>query len=218
MMAEAEKSKEINYLRKLVVPLIAGGIAGIVSSMGVMAVMDGALGDDVSPSRMIAAVVGAVYVVIAIGVGVGAASPALGEKYLNTEDADEIREMRSMLMSSACAMTLWGVALIVLAMAAPEGPIAAEIALAVSIVTLLTGGWFAWRAHKASDELFASLNLESTAWAYSFTALIGGGWMVGAHLEMIPALAPLDWLSLIYIVALVSSFIGAGRRGMLKVR
>ena len=43
MMADAGKPQKSKFMRKLVIPLIAGGIAGLVSSMAVMAVMDGAL-------------------------------------------------------------------------------------------------------------------------------------------------------------------------------
>ncbi len=218
MMNEAEQTTEISFMRKLVVPLIAGGLAGTLTSAGVLFYMDGAFGEAVSLSRQIAAAVGALYMVIAIGVGVGAASPALGEKYLNTDDADEIREMRTVLMNSGAAMALWGAALLILALAAPDGPIATTIALATSVVLLAIGSWLGWRAHNASDELFVAVNMEATVWSYVGTVLIGGGCMVGAHLELMPALAPLDWLTLFYVVALAASFISSGRRGMLKIK
>ena len=218
MMTVAKEKNKIPFTRKLVIPLIAGGLAGFLASIGVTSFMDGWFGDDVSVSRTIAAVVGVLYMVIAIGVGVGAASPALGDKYLNTEDADEILEMRNMLMTSGAAMALFGAALILLAMAAPEGPIAARFALIGSAALFVVGGWLGWRSHKASDELFTAVNLEATAWAYAGTVIIGGGWAVGAHLGFAAPFAPLDWVTMFYIVALASSFIASGRRGMLKLK
>ncbi|MEL6529752.1 MAG: hypothetical protein AAGK01_03965 [Pseudomonadota bacterium] len=217
-MTETKSKSEVSFMRKLVIPMIAGGLAGFAVSFGIIFYMDGAFGSDASISREIAAIVGGLYLVIAIGVGVGAASPALGEKYLNTDDAEEILEMRTVLMNSAAAMTLWGVALIVLALAAPAGPIPVMMALVSAIVLFVAGSWLAWRSHKASDELFAAVNIEASMWAYVGTVLIGGSWMVGAHLQLVPALAPIDWLTLFYVVALAASFIASGRRGMLKIK
>jgi len=126
--------------------------------------------------------------------------------------------MRSVLLNSGAAMALWGGALIILAFAAPAGPITTIIALIASILLFAVGGWLGWRSHKASDELFVAVNMEATVWAYVGTFLIGGGCMVGAHLEFMPTLAPLDWLTLFYVVGLAASFISSGRRGMLKIK
>lgn len=218
MMTEAKQENQIPFMRKLVIPMIAGGLTGFISSFAITYNMDGWFGETASLSRQIAAVVGGLYMVIAIGVGVGAASPALGEKYLNTEDAEEILEMRNVLLNSGAGMALWGAGLILLAFAAPDGPIPSMIALLVAVAMFAVGSWLGWRSHKASDELFVAVNMEATVWAYIGTVIIGGGCMVGAHLGLMPALAPLDWLTLIYVVGLASSFISTGRRGMLKVK
>ena len=218
MMSETKSSPENSAPRKWIVPIIAGGLAGFLSSFFITFNMDGWFGEAASLSRQIAAIVGGLYVIIATGVGVGAASPALGEKYLNTEDADEILEMRTVLMNSGAAMALWGIALMVLAFAAPDGPIPSAIALAVSVTLLLVGAWFGWRSHKVSDELFAAVNLEATAWAYGGTVTIGGGWSIAAHLQMTTPLAPLDWMTLFFAVALIASFVSTGLRGMLKLK
>jgi len=77
MMTEAKQTSEIPFRRKLVIPMIAGGLAGFVSSFAITFNMDGWLGDAASISRQIAAVVGGLYMVIAIGVGVGAASRSI---------------------------------------------------------------------------------------------------------------------------------------------
>ncbi|MEM8725806.1 MAG: hypothetical protein AAGE86_09835 [Pseudomonadota bacterium] len=215
-MTQAKEKSEIPFMRKLVIPLIAGGLIGFISSFAITYNMDGWFSEAASLSRQIAAVVGGLYMVIAIGVGVGAASPSLGEKYLNTEDAEEILEMRNVLLNSGAGMALWGAGLILLAFAAPEGPVPTMIALIGSAAMFTVGTWLGWRAHKASDELLVTVNMEATVWAYVATIVIGGGCMVGAHLQLMPALAPLDWLTLIYVVGLAASFISAGRRGMLK--
>ena len=175
------------------------------------------MSDVLTPSRMIASVVGGLYLMLAIGVGVGAASPALGEKYLNTEDADEIRDQRSSLINSGLAMATWGAALIALASAAPLGPLATELALGFSVVAMAIGSWCAWQSFKASDELMAAVNLEASAITLAMVFLALGGWEIAGHLEIASGPQPLDTLTVFYVLSLLATFIAVGRRGMLKM-
>ncbi len=218
MMAETNNPVEPTFLRKLVIPLIAGTLTGVLSSVAVLTYMDGELGDALTPSRMIAAVVGALYLMIAIGVGVGAASPALGEKYLNMEDAEEIREQRFSLINSGASMALWGAALIALAIAAPVGPLATEIALGFALVAVGIGTWCGWRSYKASDELLVAVNLEASALSLFAVFVALGGWATAAHLELTTGPKPLDVLTAFYVLSLLMAFVAVGRRGMLKIK
>ena len=65
-------------------------------------------------SASIAALVAVLYCVIALGILLGTANPGLGARFLNVEDADELREQKRVLMWSGAAMLLWGVALLAL--------------------------------------------------------------------------------------------------------
>lgn len=218
MMTETDQTHEKpTFPRKMVVPLIAGAIAGVVSAGGVMIFMDAVMSEHITASRMIAASVGALYVLLAIGVGVGAASPALGAKYLNTEDAEEIRDQRTSLINSGVAMATWGAALIALASAAPLGPLSIELTLGFAIVAIGIGSWCAWQSYKASDELMAAVNLEASALSFALVFAALGGWAMAAHLEFSISPEPLDILTVFYVLSLLATFIAVGRRGMLKM-
>ena len=54
--------------------------------------------------------------------------------------------------------------------------------------------------------------------AYYLILLVGGGWAILAHLDFAPPPAPLDWLTMLFGLALVASFVASGRRGMLVPR
>ena len=135
-MSEAKEPKGISPKFKLAIQLIIGAFAGMLTSVGVLFWMEGTIETGLSLSNEIAAVVGALYALIAVGVFIGAMSPALGEKYLNVEDADEIRDQRSMLLYSVVAMATFGIALILLAVAGPAGPISGETALASAVALI----------------------------------------------------------------------------------
>ena len=174
--------------------------------------------EDVPLSNEIAGLVAVIYVLIAALVLAGAASPAMGARILNVEDADEVREMQSQFIPSGIALVLWGIALMALALAAPVGPVAAPVALAFGVAGLLGGVWFAVKSYRAADELMLATNLEAGAILYGLVLLVVGGWAMVAHVGYAAPPAPLDLLTAFYVLAMVASFIAAGRRGMLRLR
>jgi hypothetical protein len=72
--------------------------------------------------------------------------------------------------------------------------------------------------YRHSDELMAAVNLEAGALSYGIVSLVVGMWAMLAHLGYAAAPAPLDLLSLLYVLVLLASFIAVGRRGMLRIR
>ena len=201
--------------RKLFVSLIGGAVVGALMAGFGIELVESRFGEDVDPSRVVAALLGGSYLTMAIGVGAGAVIPTFGAHFLNAEDADELREQRAMLLPAALAMALWGAALLLLVFAEP--PLAGNVEGIVAIILLAGGGLAAWQSHRVSDELFAQVNNESAAFGYHAIVLIGGGWAVAAYFDAVPAWAPLDWISLFYAVGLISAFVVAGRRGMLRL-
>jgi hypothetical protein len=218
MMSEAKEPQGTSPKFKLVIQLIIGAFAGMVTSAGVLFWMEGTIDTGLSLSNEIAAVVGALYALIAVGVFIGAMSPALGEKYLNVEDADEIRDQRTMLLFSVVAMATFGGALILLAIAGPGGPISGEAALATAVALIAAGSWCGWKSYKASDELMLAVNVEGSALSFMLIFLVLGGWAAAAHTGVSVAPAPIDLLTLFYVISLLASFIAIGRRGMIVVR
>jgi hypothetical protein len=218
MTSEDETPATPRWVRKLLIPASIGAVAGFAASAGMMRYIDSAAVGGLNLSATIAALVGVLYAVIGFGIAFGTASPSLGARFLNVEDADELREQKQVLSLSGAAMVLWGAALLALALAAPDGPVPQAAALAIVAGGLLLGTVLSVLVYRASDELMLAVNLEAGALSYGLVLLVVGGWAMLAHLGYLAAPAPLDLLSLFYVLVLLASFIAVGRRGMLQIR
>lgn len=218
MMTDTIEPKKKTWMQRWGIPLIAGGLSGFLSTFVVLQFVDSDTIGGLSLSSEIAILVALVYLLTAMACLIGLASPALGEKFLNVEDADELREQRAQLLNSGIAMLLWAFALAALAFAGPQGLLAPAPVLAGSLAAMGVGLWFAIKSYRLSDELMSAVNTEATALSYYLTFAILGTWATLAHLDYVAAPAPLDLLTTFYVVALVATFIAAGRRGMLNQR
>lgn len=218
MMIEDKSPGTPRWVRKLLIPALIGGVAGFAASAGMMNFLDSQAVGGLSESATIAALVGLVYALIGLGLAIGVASPQLGARFLNVEDADELREQKWMLGLSGVAMFLWGVSLIGLALAAPDGPVPNLVALVIGAGGLVAGSLLSVGVHRACDELMRAINLEAGSLSFGLVLLVAGPWAMLAHLGYAAAPAPLDLLSLFYVLVLAASFITVGRRGMLAPR
>lgn len=218
MMTENESPPATPWLRKLVIPMLVGGVAGFAASFGMMRFIDSDKVGGLGASPTIAALVGVLYVVIAVGILFGTVNPGLGARFLNVEDADELREQKQMLLYSGVAMLLWGAALLALALAAPEGPLPQSIALVIGAGGLVIGSLLSVQVYRISDELMLVVNLEAGALTYGLVLLVVGMWAMLGHLGFVAGPQPLDLLTAFYVLVLVASFIVIGRRGMLTIK
>jgi hypothetical protein len=216
--SKAPQSQTPTWVRKLLVPVLIGGVVGFAASTTALQFIDSSAIGVLGKSSTIAALVGVFYIVIGLGVGLGTASPKVGARFLNVEDADELREQRKLLSYSGAAMVLWGVALVGLALAAPDGPVPQSAALALGAGGLVFGALLSFPVYRLSDELMRAVNLEAGAISYWLVVLVAGGWAMLAHLGYVTLFAPLDLLTLFYVLVLVASIIAVGRRGMLAPR
>jgi hypothetical protein len=203
------------WLRKLVIPGLIGAAAGFAGSAAMLGFIESSAVGGLGVSATIAALVGVLYAVIGLGLAAGLANPKAGARFLNVQDADDLREQRKTLSLSAATMVLWGVSLIALALAAPDGPVPQGAALVVGIGGLVIGTVISVQVNRACDELMRAVNLEAGAIGLALVQLVVGLWAVLAHLGLAAAPQPLDLLSLFYVLLLAASFIAVGRRGML---
>ena len=218
MMTDEKTPATPRWVRKLLIPALIGAVTGYAPAASALHFIYSDTVGGLGKSASIATLVGVLYVLIGFGVGLGAASPKVGARFLNVEDADELREQRKVLTSSGAAMVLWGVALVALAFAAPDGPLPQSVALAVGTGGLIVGTALSIPAYRLSDELMRAVNLEAAALSYAMVLVVAGGWAMLAHLGYAALFAPLDLLTLFYGLVLVASFIAVGRRGMLMPR
>lgn len=218
MTTPNETTATPRWLRKLLIPGLVGAAAGFAAAAGMLRFIDSPAVGGLGISATIAALVAVVYLVIGLGMMLGTASPRVGARFLNVEDADELREQKKMLSLSATAMALWGAALLALALAAPAGPVPQAIALAVGGGGLVIGALLSLLAWRACDELMLAVNREAGALGFALVWLVAGGWAMLAHLGFAAVPAPLDLLTLLYALVMAASFIAVGRRGMLAIR
>lgn len=208
-------NREKSLARRLAVPVIVGAVSGFAATLLFLNLVDGEGARSLGRSREIAGVVGVLYLLIAIGVGVGIASPRVGARFLNVEDADELREQRRMLGYSCVAMAALSGALFVLVLAEPLGPIGGDIAAAGAIGFLLLANVLGLIQARHTDELQRAMSRDSVASAFYLLFVVGGGWALLAHCGLVGTPAPLDWLTMFAVFLLLGCFWQVARRGLL---
>ncbi|WP_285711745.1 hypothetical protein [Erythrobacter oryzae] len=218
MMTDEKSPETPKWVKKLLIPALFGGVAGFATSMAAMQFIDSPAVGGLGKSATIAALVGVLYILIGLAVAVGTASPKAGARFLNVEDADELREQKKVLIWSGGGMVLSGLSLIALALAAPDGPVPQALALALGVGGTVVSILVSVVVYRQSDELMRAVTLEASAIGYALVTLVIGVWAMLAHLGYAAAPAPLDLLTLFQVLVLLASFVAAGRRGMLAPR
>lgn len=204
--------------KKLLFSTGLGAAMGFAGTMGFMHLASsGALGA-MGLSETVAALVGMLYAMVGLAIGVGLARPKAGATYLNVEDAEEIEEQRPMLGYSAATMFAFGAALTIAALGGPAGIVDPAAALVTAIGLLVIGVALSLSSNRYQDELMRALGHEAGAMALALVGVIGGGWALTAHLGFTAGPAPLDWLTMLWSLTMVAAFIVVGKRGMLMPR
>jgi hypothetical protein len=216
--AAGQRPEMPRWVKKLLIPALIGGVVGFFSAMAALQFIEGPAIGGLGESATIAALVGVLYIVIGLSVGLGTASPKVGARFLNVEDADELREQKKVLMWSGSGMVLSGISLMALALAAPDGPVPQAAALALGVGGMVISVAMSVVVYRQCDELMRAVNLEAAAIGYSLVLLVVGLWAMLAHLGYAAAPVPLDLLTLFHVLVLVASFIATARRGMLTPR
>lgn len=90
----------------------------------------------------------------------------------------------------------------------PAGPgVTAALILNVIAAVLVAVRW------QRLDELNRSVARDAGHQAINCLAWVGGTWAMLAHVELMPAPAPLDWLTMIHGFNLVSGLVALARKG-----
>ena len=205
-------------LRKLAVSMMVGAAVGFLGAMAVLHFADRGVLAEAGRSVEIALLVAMLYGATGLMIAAGTLSPAMGAKFLNVEDADELREQRRMLGYSAGSMIALGLALAMVALAAPAGPVSPLASLAGALALFALAVILALRQARHLDELMHAVGREAGANAFYLAVLVGGGWAMLAHLGYAVAPRALDWLTLFAVVMLLGAFWACGRRGLLTPR
>ncbi len=218
MQVADEKAQGRRRLKKTLVALAVGGVAGFLGATLVLRILDADSIPDVGASVEIALLVAMLYVFTGIAVGVGVLSPKVGAKFLNVEDAEELQEQRSMLTYSTFGMIGAGAALGTVALGGEAGVVDPVWALVIYAGLTVLAVWLSLKSWKMQDELMRAVGRETGALSFYLTVGIGGTWALLAHLGFAPAPQPLDWLTMFWSLMLVACFIVIGKRGMMTMR
>ena len=211
----AEKKRKRN---KTIFAVSIGAVFGFLGAMVGLEMADSGMLGEFDPSREIALLVGLVYILTAVAVLFGLASPKAGATFLNVEDAEELREQKSMLGYSGIGMAAAGIALIVVALGGENGAIEPLPALAIYAVLTVVSVAVSLLSRKHQDELMRAIGQECAALAFYLVVFIGGTWALFDHLGLTRGPAALDWLTMFWGLLLLSAFIVTGKRGMLEMR
>lgn len=216
--AELETSEKTRKRKKAIFAASIGAVAGFLGAMAGLELADSGMLGDFDVSREIAMLVGLIYIITAAAVLFGLASPKVGATFLNVEDAEELREQKTMLGYSGAGMASAGIALIVVALGGDGGVLDPLTALGIYVILTVVTVAVSLLSRKHQDELMRAIGQECAALAFYLVVLVGGTWALLDHLGIVPSPAALDWLTMFWGLLLVAAFVGTARRGMLEMR
>jgi hypothetical protein len=208
-------SVQKNPVRTMVLRMLAGAVVGAAAMGLFLAFVGDPLLEMDDPAVALASITGVIYLTTALMVWFGLAVPRVGARFLNVEDAEELREERGKLGTAVFVMLLTGAFLLILALADRIGREASLIASLACLAGIAVGAWLSARRY---DELMRRLGLEAASLTLQLAMLLFGAWAALAQLGYIEWLTPLATVSALAVLQLASSFIVVGRHGMLMPR
>ena len=217
MMAEQDDRRETKPIKWYF--FLAMGLSGALAGYVTTKLMTGGTDGeplDVSLSVIAALLVGFILLICLVIVAVGFLFPRAGLAMKMYEDLEQWEDERTMMGLSGLGGGAYALALILLALVEPLGLEGDNRVLAAFGVLVAIFLFSCVRVLREYDELWLGINAESCVVAFYLTMGVGGLWSALAHLEMIPALAPLDWITLLTATSLIGSIWSTWRRGMLK--
>jgi hypothetical protein len=192
---------------------------GLVAFAGISLFFVSGLGKAVAvlgPGPLILAGSGLIYLLMALIVGLGAAFPAIGSRYLNVADREDLDEQRGTLLAGSASFALLAALQIVLALAGPGGSIADRGAIVFSLAALALAVGLSWRQWRQNDELLRQLSWEGSGIGFIVLFVLLAGWAMAVLFAGAAAIDPHALIAVLFLSILVGSFIGAGMRGLLE--
>ncbi|QIL02146.1 hypothetical protein G7078_04655 [Sphingomonas sinipercae] len=198
---------------------LLGAVVGAVGTALLLALVGERYIDLDDGAAMLTLAVGAIYALIGLAVGVGAIAPGAGARFLNVEDADEVREDRPRIALGALSCLLVGLFLLTLVLSGGSGSLlSAQAALVIASFCVLGLVAIALRLRGGGDEMSQQVGREASSLAMSVTTLVFGGWAGLWHLGYAGPIQPLVLVSGFAAIQLLASFWAIGRKGLMAPR
>jgi len=169
-------------------------------------------------SATIALGLGAVLLLFAIMGLLGLAAAHAPGAAPPPEEMDANLERGRPRLYSLIVIAAMGLTLVLLSVVGPGGALSPTIALVSVLVLLGIAAGLTFATWPLLDELPRTMSRETGNAAFYLIVVIGGGWVILAHLGFVLAPAPLDWLTMFTLIMFAASFIVVGRRGLLQSR
>lgn len=165
-------------------------------------------------SAMVAVIIGLIVLGIAVMGCVVVIAAHSRRDILEPEVAEDIRDTLRQQIYSFIVIGAIGLMLLLLAMAAPGGPLSQGVALAGVAALFVIATVLTVAIWPLLDELSHAMSRDTGNLAFYLILVIGGGWAMLAHLGFARAPAPLDWVSMFTVLMFAASFVVVGRRGL----
>lgn len=211
-------SAQRNPKRTLVLRMLAGAVVGATVSMAFLTLVVDPHINLKTPENLIAIGAGLIYVLTGLSVALGLSAPRFGARFLNVEDADELREEGGKLRPAVLVMVLTGIFLFILALSGDTGLMSRSTGVVAALACLAGIAIGGWVSAKRYDELMRRLGMEVASITLQLGMLVIAGWAALAHLGYAGWITPLVLVSAFALLQLFVSFVVVGRRGMLKLR
>lgn len=205
--------------KKFFIQMLAGAVVGGGSALLVLQAWDDA--GSMEPAQSFALLTGLIYALMGLMVGIGVIAPGAGARVLNVEDAEELRDQRSVLALSAAACVLIGLLFLVLATVpagGDDGLVRREVAAVLAGICVAALIVLARMTNRLVDELTRHISMESSALTMQASFVVFGGWGALVHLGFVEWIAPLALVAGMALLQLVAIFWVSAKRGLLVPR
>lgn len=205
--------QSVNW-RKLALSTGIGAVAGAAGMIGLLW-FAGPLIEGQGLGAVALAGVGLVYLLMGAVVGFGVIAPTAGAKVLNVAGPEDLIDQARMLSGSATTCVVLGLALLLLPLAGPAGPVPAELA-AVGIVFALTfAALMGYLQARQYDEMWRRLSADCGAAALALLAPALVIWATLARFGWSDPLDPLGVIALVFGLVLIAAFAAVWQRGLI---
>ena len=201
-------------LRTGIARMFAGALVGGITTFLFLEFVGERFMDLDDGAVMLTVMAGLIYALIGLSVAFGLIAPRAGARFLNVEDAEELREEGPKLKIGAAASVLMGAFLLVLGLTS-SGSLGREPALILLALCLAGAIVLTLIGRNRTDELTRQISLESSALTLQLALLAAAAWAALAELDYVEWISPLGLLSGLALLQLVAVFVVSARKGLL---